>query len=255
MSGIEFSRRLSTSLAYHVLSHLDLGGDAANLFRGRSSTKAWVRALETAYVSAGTERLELQFAGLVHEDVDALLARAAESKSPLWRIFLRALEAERVELEARFFEGEREARSIFDESERHLTGPLRQLRSALWAPRTPPPLTVLHVPSLVRAGRGYPQRDRHLVAVSLAAPAEQVLLQIFHEEVHPVSDPELARLGLRDTRLGAPGARVHQRIEAHALERGAEVIARSAPELSPAYERWRAQWSAPVRAQGAQTLR
>lgn len=244
--NIGFERRFVTALVYHVLSKLDLGRDAANLYDRRGATLAWASGLEDAYLAAGPERLELQFAGLAFEGLDELLAHVSRRGTPLWARFRAALEAERAQFEADFRAREADERALVEAVARELSPPLARLRRSLWAPLEAPPLVVFHAPALGLHGRGDPRGSRHLVAVSLAQPTEHLLCQIFHEAVHPVSDRELRGLAGRDTRAGAPGSELHRRIEAHAVSRGAEVIAAAMPELVPSYERW---------AQGAHTLR
>ncbi len=72
------------------------------------------------------------------------------------------------------------------------------------------------------------------MAVSLDESWAHVLCQIFHEEVHPISDRELGPLARRDTRGDE-----HLLIEANAIDRGEEIIRRVLPEALAAYQRWR----------------
>lgn len=235
---IRFERRWVTSLVYHVLSKLDLEGDAADLHDPSESTPAWASALLQAYLHAGPERLELQFAGLAFEDLGSLLQHARRVGTPLWARFQDALEAESEGFEAPYRAQEAEHQARIEVVAAELSPALVRLRQSLWSPREAPPLTVLHAPALGPHGRGYPRHAQHRVAVSLAQPMEHVLCQIFHEEVHPVSDRELPGLAGRDTRAGAPGVQLHRRLEAHAVQRGAEVIAQAMPELLASYRRW-----------------
>lgn len=235
---ILFERRLVTSLVYHVLSKLELGGDAANLHDPSGSTPAWAPALLQAYLQAGPERIELQFAGLAFEALDSLLLHAQRVATPLWARFQDALEAESKSFEVPYRAQEAEHRARIEVVAAELSPALVRLRRSLWSPREAPPLTVLHAPALGPHGRGYPRRAQHRVAVSLAQPMEHVLCQIFHEEVHPVSDRELPGLSGRDTRADTPGVQLHRRIETHAVQRGAEIIAQAMPELLPGYRRW-----------------
>jgi hypothetical protein len=82
----------------------------------------------------------------------------------------------------------------------------------------------------------------HRVAVSLAEPDEHVLMQVLHEEVHPVSDPHVelpAGSGPRDTRAGADGFAVHAALEDLAVRTTEALLQVHAPELVPAFVRWR----------------
>lgn len=237
---IRFERQLTASLSYGVLAKIDLGRDAANLYRGEVDSAPWVARLTQAHHQAGPERLELQFLGLAFQELDALIAhvQSRASKCELWAAFSAALEAERASTLAAFDATGAGALSRTLLAQAELSSPLESLRQALWAPRVAPPLTVFHVPELGRHGRGYPRRAQHLVAVSLDENLESTLFQIFHEEVHPISDPEIGDLQTRDTRARSAGGDVHRRLEVHALRRGAAVVEATAPWLSAAYHRW-----------------
>ena len=88
------------------------------------------------------------------------------------------------------------------------------------------------------------------VAVALDRPVEHVICQVFHEEVHPVTDPAVLAhagagdhgYGSRDTREGSRGFALHQLLEFAAVETGQAIIDARAPKLRAAYARWRARF-------------
>ena len=94
-------------------------------------------------------------------------------------------------------------------------------------------------------GRGMAAGAERVVAVALDRPRGQVLCQVFHEEVHPVSDPRVlcaAAAGARDTRAGTPGHAHHMALETAAVRWGGELITSVAPEFGADYRTWRARF-------------
>jgi hypothetical protein len=245
---------LHAGLTYFVLSHLDLGRDAASLYTPRPETPAWVPDLLGAY-HAAPHRLAVHFAPLHTTDLIALFAWLDRPPPPLdtpgdrrlcERLF-EALEAETAAFEARW------STTRASEDRRHeVAGALDALcplMEALWARRdqAPPALVVLDAPALRGRGRGWATSARQRVATSLSEPLEHVVCQVLHEAIHPVSDRELSPSPTtdRDTRLGAPGFAVHQGLEAHAVAVGEALVEAHAPALVSSYARWRQRVGVP----------
>ena len=84
-----------------------------------------------------------------------------------------------------------------------------------------------------------------VVAVALDAPAEQVALQILHEETHPVTDAAVrahfAGVSQRTDGQGEGGA-MHAALEEMVVAVDEAILCARAPQLLPAFERWRAQF-------------
>ena len=217
-----------TELAYRVLARLDLGRDAASLYNG-APARHWTHALLAAY-RQDPQAIQLQWLGLAHETAEALI-QAVETmpESPLRTAILAAVRDELTSLPPQICP----APSFLPR--------LAPLREAIYA-EAPPPLTLLHVAALGRHGRAATLRGERRVAVDLTQPEEHTLMQILHEECHAVTDREVAASPIpRETRIGTAGYAVHRALEDAAVAYGAVVLAEVAPELMPAYERWRAR--------------
>ncbi|MCA9708564.1 MAG: hypothetical protein KDK70_22130 [Myxococcales bacterium] len=253
MTPIRLRRAPEAALGYHVLAHLPLRRDAASLFDAGLPARSWVEPLHRAYAAA-PGRLVVQALGLRHADggLDALAddppaGLRDDAGRRLLACFLEAVEHERPAFMAAWEADAARAEARRAEVEAVLVEPLAVLRGALWEQQGPaPPLTVLDCPALGPCGRGGATPHERRVAVSLAAPVEHLLCQIFHEEVHPVTDP-VVREGLpeiQDTRAGSAGHAVHAALEAAAIEVGEAVILARAPRWADAYARWRARFGA-----------
>lgn len=244
MSGITVQRRLDTARAFEVLARIDLGADAANLHDDTLPEPSWGSRLLRAY-RAAPGRLILH--GLPLRDDWTMLASRLRNEPPggltdpagraLATTFAEALD-DLAELPISFAEDRPE-----------LVEPLTRLRAALWERQgSPPPLRILDVPALGSHGRAIEQRGMRVVATSLGEPFEHVLCQIFHEEVHALSDP-LVRAGRehepRDTAPSSPAFALHRDLEHAAIEVGQAIIDARAPELAPAYRAWRRRFAAP----------
>jgi hypothetical protein len=215
-----------TELAYRVLARLDLGRDAASIYSG-APARPWTQALLAAY-RQDPQAIQLQWIGLAHETTDALI-QAIETlpESPLRTAMLAAA---RDELPS-FTPLACPTPSFLPR--------LDTLREAIYA-EPPPPLTLLHVAALGRHGRAATFRGERRVAVDLTQPEDHALMQILHEECHAVTDREVVASPIpRETRVGTAGYAVHRALEDAAVAYGAVVLAEVAPELMPAYERWR----------------
>ena len=121
---------------------------------------------------------------------------------------------------------------------------LQELRAGPYAPtgRTPPPLVVLDVPALGRKGRAMAHRGVRRVGTSLSEAPDHVLMQVFHEEMHPITDPvvlsDLEDGVARDTRPGTEGFAVHQQLEATAVAASRAFLEARAPEHVAAFDAW-----------------
>lgn len=241
---IELSASSHVDLAYHVLSHLDLGRDAASLYRAGRPEPSWAPALLAAY-HASPGRLWAHFAPLQSDSIDGLLRKIPDEA--LRAAMARALELERPGFEARW-QAERSARAVvLEQAERELLDRLGALREALWEDldQAAPTLQLLHTPALGRHARAGWLRGARRVATSLAEPVEPTLCQVFHEECHPITDPQVAAtrsVADRDTRAGAANYEAHMALERAAVEHGRLVIARVMPGLSSSYARWCARF-------------
>ncbi len=252
--AIRFERRAAPALCYHVLAHLDLGLDAASLFDPTLSIAPWTGALLEALREA-PGRIFAQVIAMRFDQVSALVTALAErpprplrrqADAELARGLARALEAEAPAFLRAWADDGIDARvaAVAGEVGSHL----RELRSQLYAgqDREPPPLRVLHCPALGPAGRATSYDGERLVAVSLDEPTEHVLMQILHEEVHPVTDPlvRMEREGQpRDTRVGSEGHALHQELEGVAIAATQALLEARAPRWVPAFERWMARWT------------
>ena len=251
MSGIRWTREREPALVFHVLAHLDLGGDAASIYDETLPEREWVKGLREAYAAA-PGRLQVHAVGLrLREGLEGLREdpppglRDAMGRRLLERL-LDAMASEREAFAEAWRASEAEAEARRDEVAARVSGPLAMLRRALWEQHgDPPALTVLDCPSLGLAGRGANDQHGRIVAVSLAAPIDHLQCQILHEEIHPVTDPvirETMPATAQDTRAGAPGHALHAALEHAAIEVGEALILARAPEWSTAYARWRARF-------------
>jgi radical SAM superfamily enzyme YgiQ (UPF0313 family)/protein-L-isoaspartate O-methyltransferase len=245
-AAVVVERREAPALLYHVLSWLDLGADAANLHQPDRPPRSWVAPLRQAWERA-PRRLHLQVIGLRFRDPAALIRSLrdgaprplrGEADLALARALADALEAEVDDFHAAWSAAPRSS------NEARLVTALERLREALYAGQDaePPPLRVLDCPALGHAGRATEHDGERLVAVSLAQPLEHAVMQVFHEEVHPVTDPlvlaEWDDGSPRDTRHGSPGHALHQHLEQVALGATRAVIEARAPRWLPAFEGW-----------------
>lgn len=216
------------ALLFATLAQVDVGPDVAAVGPGGSDAP-WARRIAAAWGEG--DRLGVQMLGLVHERVHDLL-QALRGGDALWQAVADGMEALRPGFAPTWT-----ASTPWVEE-------LQRLRAALYAPtgRKAPPLVVLDVPALGRKGRATAHRGVRRVATSLSEPADHVLMQIFHEEIHPVTDPvvlsELGDAPSRDTRPGTEGFAVHQQLEATAVAASRAFLTARAPEHVEAFEAW-----------------
>jgi hypothetical protein len=236
-----------SALCYFVLSHLDLGPDAASLYRPRATQPRWSADLLAAYCAA-PGRLGVHFAPLRVSDIIALFGwlerPPAQMATPADRALCDALYGA-LECEAGDFEERWRQTCASDTRCAEVTdalGGLDRAMQALWARRgqRPPVLSVWDAPELGARGRGWMTPGHQRVATSLSEPIEHVLCQVLHEAIHPVSDLEVGLVGraARETHTAAQGYDTHRAIEVAAVTLGAELIADHAPTLRRAYARW-----------------
>ena len=258
-TAIRIARPLHAELVYHVLAHLDLGRDAASLYDPGRPARAWAPGLLEAYRRA-PGRLALHALPLLVPDLRTLTEQLRAGWAPWQREagdralserLSAALAAERPELERRGEAAAPHAAQRADALLPWLRQVLGRVRDGLWARlgSSPPPLTILDCPSLGAHGgthgRAAGGRGGRVVAVSLSPDREQVLCQVLHEEVHPVTDPPIReRLAgvVQDTHVGGAGFELHRALERRAVEVGQELVDSLAPEVGAAYARWRRRY-------------
>ena len=258
---ITVARSLGGEVLYEVLGHLDLGRDAASLYDSNRPVRPWTKDLLAAYLVA-PGRLFIHALPLITADfpsmVEALrIGRFSALRDPastsLAVRLAEVLAAEFPRVEARWTQDAVAARERAVELVAWFPSLVR-IRAALWAETgaTPPALEILDCDALrarnATRGRGCAAFGRRRVAVSLGAPMEQVVCQIVHEEMHPVTDRAVraAFAGTsQDTRVGGAGFALHRELERAAVEAGDRIITLVAPELVPGYRRWLEQnWRA-----------
>ena len=93
---IQFGRAFHADLHYHVLSHLDLGRDAANLLVKRTVVPVWTEALRAAYLKEHPASLTLQFTPLYCADLDALKQKLDDETTEVKALMWQAVESEAI---------------------------------------------------------------------------------------------------------------------------------------------------------------
>jgi hypothetical protein len=242
-------------LHYYVLSCLDLGRDAANLYEPSRRKEPWIDELLSAYQSA-SGRLTCQILSLYVEDLPSLFSVLRNGRlvglqdEPGLRLRER-LDSAMMQmlpvLEQRFIDQRRKREKRAKQAEDFLFPRLERLLEVLYG--KVPSIDIVQCASLGNRrythGRGLIRADRHLVAVSFEPPLEQVLCQIFHEAIHPMTDPPIrTRFGaiLQETRVSSPAFALHRELEQRAVQKGDELIAQCLPELHGAYSKWRRRY-------------
>ena len=228
-----------TRLHYRVLRHLDLGATRSNLYDPNLPQRPWVEPLVRAYRASNAtmlfQVLPLVLLGCEEQtDVETAVAfiERETGERPLAEALRQAYDAlsGRDDLQQHDQEAPDLAAS-FGET-------LHRLREKLWEKLgdVPPPLTLVDAPVLATPGgwtrgRACSVAGRRLVAVALQIPWERTLVQVFHEEVHPVTDPAV------DVSNGKATT-----IESVAVEVGECLVEVTAPELAETYAQWRARF-------------
>lgn len=240
-ASVTLERWPAPALAFHVLAHLDLGKDAANLYDPRLPSRPWVAPLRAAW-EAAPGRLSLHALALRPREIGRLLQILADPPAPLADLpgrDLCAAFAAGVQAEsARFLAGWQE--EIAPATAEALLAPLTHLRDLLWSHQTAPPprLRVLDCPALGFAGRGTREGGTQVVAISLAAGVEHALQQALHELMHVITDPHVPGEGPRDTRQGSEGFARHAALERVAVAATEAFLRQRAPEHVAGFERW-----------------
>lgn len=236
--------RPHVQLYYRVLSHLDLGDDAADLCRYGDVEPERTDELASAY-RAAPGRLILQAAPLLADDLEETLELLRGGRLHDDHDADRRL----ANLVAEILETEASRRSLPSHVPREVDWleRLDDCRRHLWSRLDGPcpPLRIFDVPALADGtwtnGRGTSTGDERVVSVSLHA-GPNAFVQVLHEEIHPVTDPVIrAQSGAarRDTRVGSHGYELHRQLERMAVEVGEALIETRAPGYADAYDRWR----------------
>lgn len=234
---LRFERWPGPARAFEVFAHVDLGPDAASCFDpARTTPGPWVRI--AAAWAAAPGRLHLVSEVLRHRDVEALVAALRAGPPGLTDPAGRALADA-------FADG---LLAVADPPEgpppsEALVRDLARARAALWEGQAsgPPPLVVLDAPGLGRRGRATTAGGLRRIAVSLAMPADHVLMQVLHEDIHALTDPHVlaGRDGsTRDTRAGTDGHALHVELEQTAIAATDAVLRARASRFVPAFEAW-----------------
>lgn len=222
-SGLHFERWEAPQLAYQVLSRLDLGADAASVYRPQPP-RPGDEGLRQAYLGSPS-RLTLQGLPLRHRSVEALLKALDASPDPLHGLFADALRQEVLD---------------WPPVAEHtgLALELQKLAGLLWQHR-PPPLRLLDVPALGRHGRAAWLGPERVVAVSAGQERDHVVQQVLHEWIHAITDPLINKdRSTRDTRVGSEGFVLHQELERVALLATEALLTERAPQHLPGFHRW-----------------
>lgn len=233
--GVEFKAPLHAQLYYEVLSRVDLGQDASNLYRGESAP--WSEELASLFNVPGV--IHLQGIPLWTRDLEHMLATLHKGFRPLDTPESRVLRDKLREVLTNLAPfAHEEIPAVFLAFEE-----LDALRDKLWSGKAPS-LEVWHIPALgdgqFTHGRAMSLKSKRVVAVSLNVAPEQALVQIIHEDTHALTDPPI-RLefgGAQETRRGSRGHALHKRLESAVIANNLALFEEHAPHLLPAFERW-----------------
>lgn len=222
-ASIRVSRPFHAWLHYQVLSHVDLTPDARSLYDRRRGWRPWVDPLRRAMMRSPEDGLA-QVLPLLAPDYGTLYQTAGDeplgvSLRDAWTFELSRVVAE---WQADQGYGLRLERFWSD-----VAAPLARCRAALWGDPAPS-LTLFDVPALGRHGRGRLVGGQRLVAVDLGQPREHVFCRLVYEEARACAE---AGVGVKDS---SPEA-----AEAAALGRAGASIEAEAPQMAPAFHRWR----------------
>ena len=240
------------ALAFGLLASVDLGRDAANHYAASVGPAPWSAPIAAAWADA-PGRLSLLALLLRHAELDPLLEALRRPQGALddaagrrlCDAFADALEGQRRPFERGWSQTAQLRADRLARASAWIPTWTRW-RAHLYAARgAPPPLRILDVPALGKRARAttLPGTVR-VVAADLGQPAEHAQLQVFHEEVHPVTDPivhaEHGGNALRDTRVDQPGWSLHREIERVAVGATWALLQRHDPSWLPALDAWRA---------------
>lgn len=251
MTSIFTRRPDHAGIYYLILSELDLGRDAANLFRpdlvDLSGLSESVRQrLLTTYLKTPNRIIAQILPLLVNEGpaFKRLLARGVPPLSDPCGKELLAQLLDAIEIVEPNF------RPADSRDVSSLVTRLDDLRSHLWAPDRSPPLELWDCPALLvgtgTRARATQRKDRHIIALSFDALDEEFLIQVLHEDTHPLTDPPI-RAGFegvsQDTQAGSVGFQLHRALETAVVERNQELFEEHAKDLLEPYMRWRRRMS------------
>ncbi len=226
---LRVSRPFHAWLHYHVLSHVDLGPSAVSLFDPRRRWRPWVEPLRRALLES-PGRGRAQVLPLMTRDYGSLYHAAGDDPLGVSLRDAWTFEHGRATAEWQSDEryGERLQRFWGGTADR-----LARCRATLWGGAAPD-LTILDVPALAAHGRGRTVGHRRFVAADLGQPPEHVLFRVLHEEAHA---REITR---RATAMdGGDDWTLHGGLGATAMQRASALIEAEAPEIRPAFQRWR----------------
>ncbi len=235
---IELKVRPHADRLYHVLAHLDTGRDAASIYDPTLPRPEWLQPLLDAYLS-DPQRLQLQFLALRTDSLPEMLCRL--NADPPGRALRDALLTALSRTEP--------APSVLPSTDTQtaLCDRLGPLRIRLWEPRPAPPLRLIHCAPLGKHARALSQNGTRRVITSLNEALERVLIQVIHEECHPLSDPTVGmETQHRDTRRSAKGYAIHRALEEAAVGLQALLIREHAPDLWDAHRSWCQEFSMPA---------
>ena len=243
-ASIRFGRSRHVDLFYEVLSHLDLGKDAASLYIERPHDPVWAKTIRDAYIRELPRSGVYQFLPLRCADLKALVARLQHDQLTCARGMVQAMSELSSNHAQRWQQDARKDALRIGAICNEISPGLISLRQALWAHigQSPWPLTVFHTKAIGRHGRGIGFEKQRAIAVSLEMPAAYALCQIFHEETHVVSDRRIVDREKRRTYPGASGYDIHQKLEKEAIALGGRVIKETLPSLWGAYKQWMESW-------------
>ncbi|MGC6494038.1 MAG: radical SAM protein [Myxococcota bacterium] len=224
---------------FEVFARADLGPDVAGLFDAARGPGAWSEAFSEAW-HATPQRVMLQGELLLHDTADALLQVLRAPRGRLDTTEGRALCDAFLQAWEQVEAPEPPASRVDD-----AWPELQALRELLYAAQgAPPPLKLLHVPALGGRARATQRAcGTRVVATDLAQPRAHVVLQVLHEEVHPITDPivmeEWDDAVSRDTRPGTRGYALHQALESTAVAATEALLQQRAPDWMPAFSAWK----------------
>lgn len=226
---LSFSYWPGVAAGFRVFSGVDLGLDAATQFEAGQPVPPWAAELAEAW-NLAPGRLSLVAEILRHREVGSLRAALESPPAPLRDGAGQALV--RV-----FLGGLTETEESLPELPGQLARDLEQLRGLLYRDRQPPPLRVLHAPALGRRGRAMQVGEERRVAVSLLEKREHIVMQVLHEEVHPLTDP-LVEGPQGDTRKDSEGWSLHQEREQLAVAATEAFLLQKAPGWIGPFRAW-----------------
>ncbi len=229
----------AASLWFGIWAGVDLGDDRANSYLSATGTPTWAPAIAEAWTRT-PNALSILALGLQFEAIDELEQALIVRGGALCEALLAAIRAEREGFEQGWAMTARLRAQRLDGVSAQLET-LHRWRQWLWTVKgPPPPLLLLDVPALGAQARAATVGERRVVAADLGRAEDLLLLQILHEEVHPITDPVVLRdfTQARETQPGTPGFVVHRELERVAVAATEAFLKARDPQWIPAFERW-----------------